>query len=499
MALDRRPDEDPRQDLSGLPLRVYIPRLSPHLTDPFHLSPLTDALEKAPGGGLRVVVACPVQHGKTTCVIHAVPWWLKKNPRLKIIYATYGAKFSQKQSRTMRRIAMESGVRISSDHNTIEEWQTEEGGSLFATSVDGAGTGYGADIAVIDDPFKNRQDAESLDYRDKVDEWMRDVILTRLAPHASVFVIASRWHDDDLSGRRLRDGYQEIHIPAIDDLGRPLAPHMGRDLAFLAEARKAVKEYGWWSLFQGRPKPRGGSVFTLPKYYLELPNDRELRLVIGCDAQYVEGRDSDDAVAVVLAEEGPIVKGPFRPNSNQSFEDRGRRVVAISPGVAAAMALAQERESALREIRGKWNNSSGFKKYVVDVRRTNEGIVAVENMLRSVQSDYPNVPMGSYVAGPELGILQLFASRGLNIMPMPAKWNKRVRAVPSADEWNEGEIAVQQGAEWEPEFTRNVSNFTGRDGDKDDDADALVSARDLLRGGAISLAKGKFTAGKRCM
>ncbi len=501
MGLDRRPNEAPRNDLEGLSLRAYIPRVSPHLQDPFHLSPLTDVLERAPGEGLRVVVACPVQHGKTTCVIHAVPWWLKKNPRLKIIYATYGAKFSQKQSRTMRRIAMDSGIRISADHNTIEEWQTEEGGFLFATSVDGPGTGYGADIAVIDDPFKNREDAESPEYRDKADEWMRDVILTRLAPHASVFVIASRWHDDDLSGRRLKDGYAHVHLRAIDELGRPLAPHMGRDLTFLAEARKAVKEYGWWSLFQGEPKPRGGSIFRAPKYYVTLP-DRPLRIAIGCDAQYVEGRDNDDAVAVVLAEEIAPVDGPklHRPNSNQVFEDRGgARVIQLAPAIARAAALIKEREEALRSIRGRWNNSSGLLKYVVDVRRTNEGIVAVEEMFRQVVTDYPGVPLGSYVAGPELGILQLFATRGLNIMPMPAKWNKRVRAVPTADEWNNDEILVQQGAEWEPVFSKIVVNFTGRDGDRDDDVDGLVSARDLLRSGSIALPGSGFTAGRRCM
>jgi hypothetical protein len=74
------------------------------------------------------VVACPVQHGKTTCVLHAVPKWLRKDPTLKVLYATYGARYSEKQSRTMRRLAMDAGVRISADHNRIEEWHTEQGG-----------------------------------------------------------------------------------------------------------------------------------------------------------------------------------------------------------------------------------------------------------------------------------------------------------------------------------------------------------------------------------
>jgi predicted phage terminase large subunit-like protein len=493
MGLDRRPEEAPRNDLDGLTLAQLIPRLSPQFQEPTHLEPLTSVLDRAPRGGLRVVVACPVQHGKTTCVLHAVPKWLRKDPTLKVLYATYGARYSEKQSRTMRRLAMDAGVRISADHNRIEEWHTEQGGYLFATSVDGVGTGYGADIVVIDDPYKNREDAESAEYREKVENWFRDVIITRLAPGASIFIIASRWHEEDLSGVMLREGYQHVHLKAIDDYGRPLAPNLGRDLAFLEEARKAVKEYGWWSLFQGEPRPRGGSVFREPQTYIVVP-DVALRIAIGCDAQYVEGHNNDEAVACVLAEE--IMMPPA--NTNQTPATRGpARVVAISPRIAA---LARAKLEALKEIRSKWNNGSGLKKYVIEVRRSDEGIIGAENMFRAVRDDYPNVPMGSYVAGPEKGVLQLFALRGLHIQAMPAKWNKLVRAIPTSDEWNDGEILVPKSAPWLPVFKRVITRFTGTPNDtSDDDVDALVSARDLLRSVSVQLPGGKFLTGRRCM
>ncbi len=106
--------------------------------------------------------------------------------------------------------------------NSAAEWETGKGGGVKAVGVGGGITGYGAKLMMIDDPIKSREQAESASYRDKVWHWFNDDMMTRLEPDASVILIQTRWHEDDLAGRLLKqqqeDGGEEWHVinlPAI--------------------------------------------------------------------------------------------------------------------------------------------------------------------------------------------------------------------------------------------------------------------------------------------
>lgn len=466
MSRDLRPDDLPRvrNDIADAPLVDFIPEVSPWLASPRHLKPFADILDAMPFGGLREVGAMPCQHGKTTLVQHAIAKWLRKWPRLKVIYATYGQQFSAMNSIEIRNAYLRAGGKLDSDLNRQDIWRTAQGGGLLATSVDGVGTGHSADVVIIDDPYKNRQEAENVEIREKVTSWRRGVAMTRLAPKGSAGLIMSRWHDDDESGRVIREGWRETRLAAIcddeaDPLGRKIGealcawgpdPAKPRDEAFLAQLRADIGEYDWASLFQGRPRPREGAVFKNAHLYDELPEIvAEVGIVIGFDSATSAGARSDWTAIVVL---GLGVDG---------------------------------------------------KTYVLEVHRWQLAVPDAIPLIRHITSSYPDAPIVSYVSGNERGHIEVFAEleEPIIIDMMPARWSKYFRAQPTAKDWNAGEILVpkETAAPWVSPFLSEILSFTGGPGDAHDDMlDALVAARDRLRS-MTNLPLERFTFGKRCM
>jgi hypothetical protein len=283
---DRRPEELAPVGLVDLDLPAFMEHHGQ--SNPTHLAPVVDVItEAAKGKALRVVIAAPRQHGKTTVLLHAVPWILARTPKRRVAYATYGQQFAGTQSRVMRAIARSSGVRLSDDMNTIQQWDTAEGGGLLATSVDGPLTGHSVGIGLVDDVFKGRAEAESMERRDLAWSWLRGDLMGCIGPKGSILMVGSRYVEDDPAGRAIRQlGWDEIRLPAICDdedadplhrrLGDPLCPwgpdpNEPRDLAFLLAKRAEVGEFEWSSLYQGRPQPRSGSLFKGTHTYREIP------------------------------------------------------------------------------------------------------------------------------------------------------------------------------------------------------------------------------------
>ncbi len=158
--------------------------------------------------------------------------------------------------------------------NTASEWETPGGGVVRSVGVGGGIAGFGASLIVIDDPVRNRADAESRTYRDRVDEWFKDDIYTRMEPGASIILIQTRWHEDDLAGRLLReqenggDKWEVVRLPAFAEAGDPLGRREGRPLcakrygvAALNKFRKKLGSYSFSALYQQRPIPAEGGQF----------------------------------------------------------------------------------------------------------------------------------------------------------------------------------------------------------------------------------------------
>jgi predicted phage terminase large subunit-like protein len=161
------------------------------------------------------------------------------------------------------------GVSVADDSSSAGRWDTNKGGEYFAAGVGGSITGRRADLAVIDDPVKSREDADSERSRQKAWDWYTNDLLTRLKPGARQIVVMTRWHEDDLGGRILERERNRWHVIELamealpnDPLGRKagerLWPEWFTD-EMVATAKLDVR--GWNALYQQQPATEDGDYF----------------------------------------------------------------------------------------------------------------------------------------------------------------------------------------------------------------------------------------------
>ena len=175
----------------------------------------------------RTIIVTPPRHGKSELVSRRLPAFaMGRYPQLEIIHCTYSGDLSEKMGRDVGDIidSQEFGELFPNfqygSKNTYTEKSTIDGGTYLATGIRGGVTGRGANLLLIDDPIKNREEAESLDIRNKVWESFNDDLKTRIEYPFSIVITMTRWHMDDLVGRLLeREGHRwnVIHLPLIAD------------------------------------------------------------------------------------------------------------------------------------------------------------------------------------------------------------------------------------------------------------------------------------------
>ena len=213
----------------------------------------------------------------TETLAHGLAWRTILDPACLNFYATFGDDLSQQTSRRVRAIVRAEGCAMDDERQSVNDWRTILQGGLRATSVGGSVTGSGCNsgLMVADDLVKGREFAESKLNRDRAWDWLRDDYMSRLEPGASMIVNMTRWNEDDVIGRLMHDPlgleWRHIEIPAISDAsGQPVDERSNPDATsywpgvYDLDALKAIRmrgEYGWWSLYQQRPTPRGGGMF----------------------------------------------------------------------------------------------------------------------------------------------------------------------------------------------------------------------------------------------
>lgn len=383
------------------------------------------------GEELRVVISSPPRHGKTDTVLHLIVWLLTSDPHLMNAFTTYGQDLANNKSRRARRLAKDSGVVLDPSSQNVREWNTVQGGGLLATGAGGPLTGKGiTGLGVVDDPFKNRQEAESALIRDRVWEWFTDVFYTRLEPGSSVIVIATRWHRDDLSGRLLEQGWEAINLPAIDDDGNALWPER-YPVERLEETRKKIGEYTWASLYQGEPRPRGGRVYGEPNFYIDFPKDEGFEYAHGFDGAYTSKTYADYSVLV----------------TGRKYGDTFYVTNMIRVQKEPLHTIALLKAAGVREVH--WR-----------------------------------------LSGTEKGLSEFLHDKGIFVNELPAQTDKFVNAQPSAADWNQGKILLPHTdpnesrhglkTDWVPTFIDEVTNFTGVSDAHDDIVDALSAMHQAL-------------------
>lgn len=219
-----------------------------------------------------LIVTVPPRHGKSQqCSVDFPSWFLGRNPHKEIIIASYSAELAQTfggktrdkvDSDAFKLIFPETILR--EDEKARGRWSTNKGGGYVAAGVGGAITGRGANILLIDDPVKNREEAESVVYREKTWDWFTSTAFTRLEPGGVVILIMTRWHMDDLAGRIIasedfKDLVKVMKFPALAtkdgktrDKNEPLWPVRYPPDA-LAKIKMFVGPYDWAALYQCSP------------------------------------------------------------------------------------------------------------------------------------------------------------------------------------------------------------------------------------------------------
>lgn len=254
-----------------------------------HTELVCEVLQRiADGEQLSVLIEMPPRHGKSMTVTESFPsFYLGKNPNKRVIAAAYSDGLATKFGRLNRNKFNEFShlfdLKLSESNGAMKDWGVDDHrGGMIATGIGGSITGQGADLMIIDDPIKNMQEASSQKIRDNIwDEW-EATLSTRLHDGASLIVIMTRWHEDDLIGRLLARSprnWIRLRLPAIaedeDDMlgreiGEPLCRELGFDEKWAEQKKEEVGSRTWGALYQQRPSPAGGNIFKREwvRYYV---------------------------------------------------------------------------------------------------------------------------------------------------------------------------------------------------------------------------------------
>ena len=241
-------------------------------------------------GSDRLMLFMPPQHGKSEVVSRKLPAWaLGYNPLLKIVGTSYSADLAQGFSRSIQRTidsteysevfpnTFLNNQRIKNDDRrswvrNVDMFETVGYGGFYkAVGVGGSLTGTPADLGIIDDPVKDALEAGSPTYRQRVWEWYTDVFLTRLHNESKQILIMTRWHEDDLAGRLLKNEPEKwvvINIPAIrEDMSNNEDPRkVGEPLWEERHSLQRLRDVEQRSprtfaaLYQQRPVINGGNI-----------------------------------------------------------------------------------------------------------------------------------------------------------------------------------------------------------------------------------------------
>lgn len=416
-------------------------RLSPTLARPHHFDAYTQRLEQSVGGGLRIAFSAPPQHGKTLTTLHALVWLSKRYPSRRHAYITYNADraTSVHVSRTFRRLLSDAGIQPS---GTLADVSLPGGGAVIFRGIDGGITGEPVDgLCVLDDIFKNRQEAESARRREVVIEAYRSAVEPRVHPGASIVSMATRWDPEDLSGVLQREGWEVINLPAIAEegdpngraVGEPLFPELW-PLDALLEKKRRTLDFTWDALYQGHPRPRGGKIFRDPSWYTRLP--KIFAGAYGIDLAYTKKTSADWSVCVLMYREDRDGRDPLY--------------------------------------------------YVVHMDRAQVEAPAFALTLRARHAQRKAAKMFWRAGGTEKGAAQFLIRMGLPIVVRNPPGDKLVSATPLAAAWNDGRVVLPDidvfpdEAEWVLALLDRVRDFTGATGGKDDEIDALGNAFDAL-------------------
>lgn len=435
---------------------------SPGFLLPPHLDVLDRAIVRTVETGGRLLVAMPPRHGKSELVSRFTPaWFLSRWPRRRVALASYEADFARGWGRMARDLLEQHGqrlfdVRVRQDTAAADRWEiAAHGGGMVTAGIGGALTGRGAELAIVDDPIKNREEADSATRRQAVWDWYSQVLSTRLEPGAAVVIVMTRWHVDDLAGRLLDSAdasrWELVELPALADDGDALGREPGvalwperYDVPALEEQRRVLGSAAFSALYQQRPVPAEGAIFKRDwiRYY----------------TPRTEGFD---------------LGGRFEPDSFV------RRFATVDLAVST-------KTTADWTVIAVWGVTTGKDLLLLDlVRRRLEGPEIVP-ALRTMYDRWRPASIGIEQVAFQLSIVQAAQRAGLPVVSLHPDRDKVSRAMTAAARMEAGAVYLPKDAAWLEEFERELLTFPASR--HDDQVDVFAYA-------AAQVALGRWTGG----
>lgn len=284
-------------------------------------------LERLTRGSIeRLAIFMPPGAAKSTYGSILFPaWFFASEPDAAVMAASHTTELAEKWGRRVRNLiadhSLTLGVSLSSDSQAAGRWALNERGEYYAAGVGVGIAGFRADLAIIDDPIRSRQDADSEPVREKIWEWYKGDLTPRMKPNGRIVLIQTRWHEDDLAGRLLAemecggDHWEVISLPAQAEANDPLGRQVGEMLwddaygygAFLRHEKASQPPRNWSALYQQRPSPETGDYFKADwlKPYDKAPARETLTVYGGSDyAVTADGGDYTVHVVVGVDPEG---------------------------------------------------------------------------------------------------------------------------------------------------------------------------------------------------
>lgn len=414
----------------------------------------------------RLMLFLPPRHGKSKIGSEEFPpHHLGNNPDHQVIATSYSETLALDFSRKVQEIietedyeVLFEKSRIKRDASSLERWETTEGGAYTAAGVGGPITGRGAHVLIIDDPVKNREEAESATSRQKIKDWYTSTAYSRLMPGGGVLIIQTRWHDDDLSGWLITlmqeaekefaetgvwpddaDRWEIVKYPAIateDEKYRKKdeALHPARyPLSALKKIRRTLGDRDWNALYQQNPVPDTGEYFTAEM----------IRTYEGA---------APTGISIICAADLAISKA-----------DHANHTVFVTVGVDAKDDLY-----VLDARRGKWD-SNGIIDELISVYRT------WKPQLIGIESTHIEQAIGPFLEK-RIREEKLWA---MAIEPLvPGKRDKQLRARPIQGRMRQGKVLFPKGAPWMEWLKNELLRFPSSP--MDDGVDAMAWIGQML-------------------
>lgn len=432
--------------LNALDFPQWLPTVTPNWTWNWrHQQYLYSALQKVTDGVTkRLMIFMPPRHTKSeTVTVRYAAYRLEQNPKMNIILGSYNQKLANRFSRKTRRI-VENRIKLSTDRKAVEEWETSIGGGYRAVGVGAGITGFGANLIMVDDPVKSREEAESETYREKCWDWFNDDLYTRLEPGGAIVLIMTRWHDDDIAGRLLKEmeeggeKWEVVSLPAIAEDADPLGRKKGQalcperyDTEALEKLRKKLGAYSFAALFQQRPVPIEGALFKRDWFAGKVIDEAPKNL------QWARGYD----LAV-----SQKTSADYTASFRCAFDKQGN--LYIADGFRKRIEFPEQQRFVIKRMVSEKNTTHGIEKAL-------HGEALVQSLRR------------------------VTAVRHVGFKAVKVDKDKFTRALAWANLAEEGRVFLVRGG-WCDEFLDEICRFTGKGDTHDDQVDAVSLAVGML-------------------